>query len=164
MCVCVFSSDLDECASGPCAQGGTCIDLEDGFECVCPPQWEGKTCQIGRFSINTPTHTHTFDFVGAPLTRGCLKKKIGYPVLRIFWQTEGMFAFLFVPFSKTNKTTSETHTHTHTHTQHCSLLRITVFFNWQPEPRGLGTSCQYPGRAGSCRALFSFLFSPSMTL
>uniref|UniRef100_A0A3B4AHK7 Delta-like protein n=1 Tax=Periophthalmus magnuspinnatus TaxID=409849 RepID=A0A3B4AHK7_9GOBI len=34
------------CASSPCAQGGTCIDLEDGFECVCPPQWEGKTCQI----------------------------------------------------------------------------------------------------------------------
>ncbi|KAM7367654.1 hypothetical protein PAMP_013939 [Pampus punctatissimus] len=38
--------DLDECVSSPCAQGGTCIDLEDGFECVCPPQWEGKTCQI----------------------------------------------------------------------------------------------------------------------
>ncbi|CAF92062.1 unnamed protein product, partial [Tetraodon nigroviridis] len=38
--------DLDECASSPCAQGGTCVDLEDGFQCVCPPQWEGKTCQI----------------------------------------------------------------------------------------------------------------------
>lgn len=51
-CVRVLS-DLNECASSPCAQGGTCVDLEDGFECLCPPQWEGKTCQIGEF-----THTN----------------------------------------------------------------------------------------------------------
>lgn len=44
-CFCV--SDTDECASSPCAQGGTCIDMENGFECLCPPQWTGKTCQIG---------------------------------------------------------------------------------------------------------------------
>lgn len=43
--VCI--SDTDECASSPCAQGGTCIDMENGFECLCPPQWTGKTCQIG---------------------------------------------------------------------------------------------------------------------
>lgn len=50
----MFFSDLDECASSPCAQGGTCVDLEDGFECVCPPQWKGKTCQIGEI------HTRSF--------------------------------------------------------------------------------------------------------
>lgn len=44
-------SDTDECASGPCAQGGTCVDLDNGFECICPPQWAGTTCQIG-----TPPH------------------------------------------------------------------------------------------------------------
>lgn len=43
--VCV--SDTDECASAPCAQGGTCVDMDNGFECICPPQWAGKTCQIG---------------------------------------------------------------------------------------------------------------------
>lgn len=43
----VYISDTDECASSPCAQGGTCIDMENGFECLCPPQWTGKTCQIG---------------------------------------------------------------------------------------------------------------------
>uniref|UniRef100_A0A3B4ZWR4 Protein jagged-2-like n=1 Tax=Stegastes partitus TaxID=144197 RepID=A0A3B4ZWR4_9TELE len=41
-----YVSDTDECASSPCAQGGTCIDMENGFECLCPPQWTGKTCQI----------------------------------------------------------------------------------------------------------------------
>lgn len=50
------SLDVDECASSPCAQGGTCINLEDGFECVCPPQWEGMTCQIGEI-FNNYTHT-----------------------------------------------------------------------------------------------------------
>lgn len=44
--VCV--PDMDECASNPCAQGGTCIDMENGFECLCPSQWAGKTCQIGK--------------------------------------------------------------------------------------------------------------------
>lgn len=43
----VYFPDTDECASNPCPQGGTCIDLVNGFECICPPQWAGKTCQIG---------------------------------------------------------------------------------------------------------------------
>lgn len=65
--------DLDECASSPCAQGGTCIDREDGFECVCPPQWEGRTCQIGEI-FNNYTYTHTTLHV--PITRGCKKKRV----------------------------------------------------------------------------------------
>ncbi|XP_061667849.1 protein jagged-2b isoform X2 [Syngnathoides biaculeatus] len=35
-----------DCASNPCAWGGTCVDRDDGFECLCPPEWTGKTCQI----------------------------------------------------------------------------------------------------------------------
>uniref|UniRef100_A0A674E221 Delta-like protein n=1 Tax=Salmo trutta TaxID=8032 RepID=A0A674E221_SALTR len=47
-CVCphVFTKLSLNCASNPCAQGGTCIDMENGFECLCLPQWAGKTCQI----------------------------------------------------------------------------------------------------------------------
>lgn len=48
-CLALFGrADMDECASSPCAQGGTCIDLDNGFECLCPPQWAGKTCKIGK--------------------------------------------------------------------------------------------------------------------
>uniref|UniRef100_A0A8C2KBY9 Delta-like protein n=1 Tax=Cyprinus carpio TaxID=7962 RepID=A0A8C2KBY9_CYPCA len=36
----------DECSSNPCAHGGTCFDLENGFECLCLPQWTSKTCKI----------------------------------------------------------------------------------------------------------------------
>lgn len=23
----------------------------DGFKCICPPQWTGKTCQIGKYRL-----------------------------------------------------------------------------------------------------------------
>lgn len=42
------SADIDECASSPCAAGGTCVDRVDGFECICPEQWVGATCQLGK--------------------------------------------------------------------------------------------------------------------
>ena len=45
-----LSADIDECASNPCAAGGTCVDQVDGFECVCPEQWVGATCQLGKGS------------------------------------------------------------------------------------------------------------------
>ncbi|KAH1007672.1 hypothetical protein HUJ04_004878 [Dendroctonus ponderosae] len=38
--------DIDECASAPCQNGGTCVDLEDAFRCDCPTAWEGDLCQF----------------------------------------------------------------------------------------------------------------------
>lgn len=29
--------DIDECASRPCYNGGTCLDLPQGYRCLCPP-------------------------------------------------------------------------------------------------------------------------------
>ena len=36
--------ELDECASNPCLNNGTCTDLENGFLCRCPPEWNGTVC------------------------------------------------------------------------------------------------------------------------
>ncbi|CAF0807264.1 unnamed protein product [Adineta ricciae] len=36
--------ELDECASQPCANNGTCKDLENGFLCDCLPEWNGTLC------------------------------------------------------------------------------------------------------------------------
>lgn len=32
------------CISNPCANGGTCHEVPSGFDCQCPPGWEGPTC------------------------------------------------------------------------------------------------------------------------
>jgi hypothetical protein len=38
-------TQIDECASDPCINGGTCQDLVDGFNCSCPDGYSGSTCQ-----------------------------------------------------------------------------------------------------------------------
>ncbi|XP_064644652.1 cubilin-like [Lineus longissimus] len=34
----------NECQNQPCQNGGTCVDLYNGYICQCPDAWEGKTC------------------------------------------------------------------------------------------------------------------------
>lgn len=36
--------NVDECASSPCANGGTCRDGVNGFSCTCPPGYTGRNC------------------------------------------------------------------------------------------------------------------------
>lgn len=35
---------MDDCASSPCANGGTCRDGVNTFSCTCPPGYTGKNC------------------------------------------------------------------------------------------------------------------------
>ncbi|XP_026855342.2 fibulin-7 [Electrophorus electricus] len=37
--------ELNECASSPCANAGTCTDEVNGFTCACAKGWAGPTCQ-----------------------------------------------------------------------------------------------------------------------
>ncbi|XP_024128868.1 protein jagged-2 isoform X1 [Oryzias melastigma] len=36
--------NINDCASNPCKNGGTCIDGINSFQCVCPGGWEGPLC------------------------------------------------------------------------------------------------------------------------
>ena len=39
-------TDIDECASNPCQNGGTCQELSvDGYLCTCPANFAGDNCQ-----------------------------------------------------------------------------------------------------------------------
>ena len=41
-------SEINECLSNPCQNGGTCIDQQNGFLCTCTDQWQGSTCSEAR--------------------------------------------------------------------------------------------------------------------
>ena len=41
------SSDINECASNPCQNGGTCVDAVNGYNCSCVSGWAGEHCTTG---------------------------------------------------------------------------------------------------------------------
>ena len=42
-----FTSDMNECASSPCKNGGTCVDGINGYDCGCHLGYTGTQCEIG---------------------------------------------------------------------------------------------------------------------
>ena len=52
-CICLNDADIDECASSPCLNGGTCTDAINGFRCACAASLTGMRCElgIGKFSF-----------------------------------------------------------------------------------------------------------------
>ncbi|XP_078573672.1 uncharacterized protein LOC144860381 [Branchiostoma floridae x Branchiostoma japonicum] len=41
-----FCAEIDECDSGPCANGGSCVNLLSRYLCLCDVGWTGDTCQL----------------------------------------------------------------------------------------------------------------------
>ena len=41
-------ADINECASNPCVNGGTCKDEIGQYVCACPGGFSGNNCEIGK--------------------------------------------------------------------------------------------------------------------
>ncbi|KAK3092241.1 hypothetical protein FSP39_000187 [Pinctada imbricata] len=40
--------NINDCASSPCQNGGTCIDGINSYQCICKDGWEGALCNINK--------------------------------------------------------------------------------------------------------------------
>ena len=40
-------TDIDECASSPCLNGGSCTDDVNAYQCTCVGGYNGTNCEIG---------------------------------------------------------------------------------------------------------------------
>ena len=47
-----FTLDIDECASSPCQNGGTCVDVVNAYTCNCVLGYTGNNCETGNLSIH----------------------------------------------------------------------------------------------------------------
>ena len=58
---CLFQTDIYECSSSPCNNGGFCEDHINGYTCDCKPGYEGVHCEIGK-EVGDPVQ----DYKGLP--------------------------------------------------------------------------------------------------
>ncbi len=46
-----YFTDINECASNPCRNGGTCVDGINSYTCQCVQGYFGTNCEIGKHHV-----------------------------------------------------------------------------------------------------------------
>ncbi|XP_009468788.1 PREDICTED: fibulin-7-like [Nipponia nippon] len=70
-----FCRSIDDCSSNPCANGGTCVDGNQGYTCLCPRGWSGPSC-------HSPIYAYVDEcqlFQSSPQTQLCLHDCLNLP-------------------------------------------------------------------------------------
>ena len=45
-------SDIDECATSPCQNSGSCTDQINGYSCSCAAGYDGANCENGNIAVS----------------------------------------------------------------------------------------------------------------
>ena len=54
----LFFTDINECESSPCQNGGACTDKVNGYECTCAAGYAGADCETGKTQLfNFDSHS-----------------------------------------------------------------------------------------------------------
>lgn len=48
-----YISEIDECATNPCLNNGTCVDLFNNYYCNCPAGYNGSHCETGTSELHS---------------------------------------------------------------------------------------------------------------
>ena len=40
-----YTTDIDDCVSVTCHNGGSCVDNKDGYKCTCTAGYTGEHCE-----------------------------------------------------------------------------------------------------------------------
>ncbi|XP_051787505.1 fibulin-7 [Erpetoichthys calabaricus] len=57
-----YCQKIDGCSSKPCLNGGTCVEEDNHFLCICSRAWSGKYCQ-------NPTNSHWASWTNSSFSR-----------------------------------------------------------------------------------------------
>ena len=77
-------TDIDECVSAPCQNGGTCTDHVNRYLCQCAPGYSGLQCQTGKFTVSLK---YVQDRTYLKCSYNYLKEKL-FPVWFLSWRVE----------------------------------------------------------------------------
>ncbi len=63
--------DVQECASNPCLNGGTCADRVNGYQCICPRTHTGTNCETVLTCAHQPCNDGACTDIFGPPFPGC---------------------------------------------------------------------------------------------
>lgn len=88
-------SDVNECASHPCQNGGTCTHGVNSFSCQCPAGFGGPTCETGERKSSRPPSSTVCRTTGGPAwpggggqPGGSVRSAVPQRVWRQAWATQ----------------------------------------------------------------------------